>query len=136
MLDKVSNYFNNNNNNNNCEYINNFKKQSFEERSKQSSSVIIKYPDRVPVIVDTNNNSNFNEQLDKHKFVVPDTLSVSEFIIIIRKRLKIDPTKGIFIFCNNSILIGTYSMRSIYDQYKENDGFLYLIYAAESTFGN
>lgn len=117
------------------EYINKYKSKDIADRQRESSNVIIKYPDRVPVIVDTNDNSSFNEKLDKHKFVVPDTLSVSEFVIIIRKRLRIDSSKAIFVFCGNTILIGSMPIRQIYDKYKEEDGFLYLIYKAESTFG-
>lgn len=119
----------------NFEYINKYKSLDITDRQRESSNIIIKYPDRVPVIVDTNDNSSFNEKLDKHKFVVPDTLSVSEFIIIIRKRLKIDYSKAIFVFCGNTILIGSMLMRHIYDKHQEEDGFLYLIYKAESTFG-
>ena len=117
------------------EYINKYKSKDIADRQRESSNVIIKYPDRVPVIVDTNDNSSFNEKLDKHKFVVPDTLSVSEFVIIIRKRLRIDSSKAIFVFCGNTILIGSMPIRQIYDKYKEEDGFLYLIYKAESTYG-
>jgi len=119
----------------NFEYINKYKSRDIDDRKRESSNVIIKYPDRVPVIIDTNDTSSFNEKLDKHKFVVPDTLSVSEFIVIIRKRLKIDSTKAIFIFCGNSILVGSTMMRQIYDNNLEEDGFLYLFYKAESTFG-
>lgn len=119
----------------NFEYINKYKSKDIVDRIRESYNVIIKYPDRVPVIIDTNDSSSFNEKLDKHKFVVPDTLSVSEFIVIIRKRLKIDSTKAIFVFCGNTILIGSTLFRQIYEQYKEEDGFLYLIYKAESTFG-
>lgn len=127
--------FKNSHNLYNFKYINKYKSKDIADRQRESSNVIIKYPDRVPVIVDTNDNSSFNEKLDKHKFVVPDTLSVSEFVIIIRKRLRIDSSKAIFVFCGNTILVGTMLIRHIYDQYKEEDGFLYLIYKAESTYG-
>ena len=54
---------------------------------------------------------------------------------VIRKRLKMTPDKAIFIFCNGSVLQGSQTIMSIYEKNKDKDGFLYLIYSGEATFG-
>ncbi len=54
---------------------------------------------------------------------------------VIRKRIKMTPEKAIFIFCNDKLLNSSLNMREIYNQNKDKDGFLYIIYSGESTFG-
>ena len=55
---------------------------------------------------------------------------------VIRKRIKISPDKSIYLFIDNHIMPATAQLISIlYDEYKNEDGFLYITYAGESTFG-
>lgn len=39
--------------------------------------------------------------IDKKKYLVPSDLTVGQFVYVIRKRIKLSPEKGIFIFINN-----------------------------------
>lgn len=114
-------------------FINKFRNKSIVKRLQESALVLSKYPDRVPVIVDT---SDTELKLDKNKFIIPDTLSVSELIYIIRKRIKISSSQGIFVFLeNNTLLSGNDNIKNVYYKNKSNDGFLYLIYLPENVFG-
>ena len=113
----------------------NFKlKHSFENRCKESRNIINKYPDRIPVIVEKTINSDVVD-IDKNKFLVPCDLTVGQFAYVIRKRMKLPPEKAIFLFVNNNIPMQSALMSSIYDELKDNDGFLYINYAGENTFG-
>lgn len=115
--------------------IDNFKtKHSFDNRCKESKNIITKYPDRVPVIVEKQETSDVVD-IDKNKFLVPCDLSVGQFVYVIRKRMKMPPEKAIFIFVDNHIPMQSSLMSSIYDQSKDKDGFLYIKYAGENTFG-
>jgi GABA(A) receptor-associated protein len=61
---------------------------------------------------------------------------MSEVIYIIRNRIKLDSKEAIFIFVGNGTLVpSNYSINEVYDTYKNEDGFLYIIYTAENTFG-
>lgn len=113
-----------------------FKKaKSFEERIKESQKIKEKYPDRVPVIVEKSISSSVNN-IDKHKYLVPSDLTVGQFIHVIRKRIQATPEQGIFIFVKEKILPPTSSlMISMYENYADDDGFLYMIYSSENTFG-
>lgn len=42
---------------------------------------------------------------------------------------------GLFLFTNGIIPSNTESMGFIYNKYKDNDGYLYINYAFENTFG-
>lgn len=109
-------------------------KHSFENRCKESKNIISKYPDRIPVIVEKQKGSDVVD-IDKNKFLVPCDLTVGQFGYVIRKRMKLPPEKAIFIFVNNNIPMQSAIMSSIYDEQKDNDGFLYIKYAGENTFG-
>ena len=109
--------------------------KSLEERKSESSSIIQKYPNRLPLIVTKAEKSNVND-IDKKKFLVPNDLTVGQFIYVIRKRIKAKPEQGIFVFVGKNILPQTSALiSSVYNDHKDEDGFLYMVYSAENTFG-
>lgn len=54
---------------------------------------------------------------------------------IIRQRLKLSPEKAIFFFVKGHIPATSCMLSFIYDDYKDNDNFLYITYLFENTFG-
>ena len=108
--------------------------KTFEERLNESSKIKSKYPDRVPVICEKNPGSGL-EILDKRKYLVPNDITATQFLFIIRKRLKLASEKGIFLFVNNMIAPSTHTMIDLYNEYKDDDGFLYMNYTEENVFG-
>ena len=54
---------------------------------------------------------------------------------VIRKRIKLAPEKALFLFCGNSIPPNAALMSTVYEEQKDEDGFLYIQYSGESTFG-
>jgi GABA(A) receptor-associated protein len=112
-----------------------FKKlHSLEKRTQESVHIKTKYPDRIPVIVEKLNNSTIYN-IDKKKFLVPCDLTVSQFVYVIRNRLKLAPEDSIFIFVNNSLPNSSSLVSQIYKDHKDEDGFLYVSYSGENTFG-
>ncbi|KAI9475705.1 MAG: light chain 3 [Benjaminiella poitrasii] len=107
---------------------------SFEKRKKESERIINKYPDRIPVICEKILKSDI-PTIDKKKYLVPTELTVGQFIYVIRKRIKLSPEKAIFIFVNGILPPVSESMVVIFDKYKNEDGFLYIQYSGENTFG-
>jgi GABA(A) receptor-associated protein len=114
-------------------------KYDFKSRVAEARRVIEKYPDRIPVICEKNYyRSGINvPQIDKNKYLVPEDLTIGQFIYVIRKRLKLPPETAIFIFISGGIApAGNSLVKQIYNKYKDCDGFLYISYSAENTFGN
>lgn len=107
---------------------------SFEQRLQESTRIIQKYPERIPIICEKAKNSNVTD-LDKSKYLVPCDLSIGQFMFVIRKRMKLASEQAIFLFVNNSIPSTSSSVLQIYDSYKDEDGFLYITYSGENTFG-
>jgi GABA(A) receptor-associated protein len=113
-----------------------FKKEfPFEKRLSESTRILEKYDTRVPIIVTSHKTSRI-AVIDKNKYLVPHDLTVGQFLHVIRKRIKIGPSESIFLYVNDNILTPTSStMVSLYKQHKDDDGFLYLSYCGENTFG-
>ena len=113
---------------------------SFEKRKAEAARIRSKYQDRIPVICEKAENSGDIPQIDKKKYLVPADLTVGQFSYVIRKRIKLSPEKALFIFVNGANDNGTVPataslMSSVYEDHKDEDGFLYCTYSAENTFG-
>ena len=112
------------------------KKFSFEVRNKEAINIIKKYPDRIPIIVEKSDKCCGDiDNIDKKKYLVPNDLTIGQFQYVIRKRIKLQPEKALFIFINNLIPPTSQKLLSAYDEYKDKDGFLYVCYSGENTFG-
>ena len=107
---------------------------TLEQRAFESSRIRAKYPDRIPVIVEKSPKSDVPE-LDKKKYLVPSDLTVGQFVYVIRKRVKLSAEKAIFVFVNNALPPTASLMSTIYEENKDEDGFLYIQYSGENTFG-
>ncbi|KAE8673279.1 Autophagy-related protein 8C [Hibiscus syriacus] len=105
-----------------------------ERRQGEASRIREKYPDRIPVIVERAEKSDVPE-IDKKKYLVPADLTVGQFVYVVRKRIKLSPEKAIFIFVKNILPPTAAMLSAIYEENKDEDGFLYMTYSGENTFG-
>jgi GABA(A) receptor-associated protein len=108
------------------------------KREQPSASEIeklrIKYPHKVPVYISKLANSPVPD-ISKNKFLVPSDISLSSFMYVIRKWVKIKPEQAIFFFIDGSMPTMSMTMDQLYFQHKSDDGLLRITYAAENTFG-
>merc|ERR1712014_20760 len=104
------------------------------KREYEADRLRKKYPDRIPVICEKAEGSDIPD-IDKKKYLVPADLTVGQFVYVIRKRIKLTPEKAIFIFVNDVLPPTAALMSSIYEEHKDEDGFLYITYSGENTFG-
>ena len=123
----------------------------FEKRKAEAERIRQKYADRIPVSWPSNLHIAGKRSLltmnlpqvicekveksdiatiDKKKYLVPADLTVGQFVYVIRKRIKLSPEKAIFIFVDEVLPPTAALMSSIYEEHKDEDGFLYITYAA------
>ncbi|XP_022860326.1 autophagy-related protein 8f-like isoform X1 [Olea europaea var. sylvestris] len=133
-----------------------------EKRRAEAARIREKYLDRIPVIVEKAERSDipkidkkndgcvmlsiFTEQREVRgpegifaiitRYLVPADLTVGQFVYVIRKRIKLSAEKAIFIFVDNVLPPTGAVMSAVYDEKKDEDGFLYVTYSGENTFGN
>ena len=119
-----------------------------------------RYPDRIPVICEKDQRSDI-PPVDKRKYLIPMDLvraalgrapappastrhsraapalpqTVGQFVYVIRKRINVPSDKAIFIFVNNTLPQTSALMSTVYEQHRDEDGFMYFTYSGENTFG-
>jgi len=121
-------------------------KESYTEaqRLKEANRILSKHPGRVPIIFEKMKGNDAPE-LENHKYLVPSSISVGQFMHTMRKKMypvteknghKIDSSsQAIFIFVNNNLPKMSSLMSEIYEQNKSEDNFTYITYSTETTFG-
>ncbi|CAH8392919.1 unnamed protein product [Eruca vesicaria subsp. sativa] len=106
-----------------------------EKRRAEAARIREKYSDRIPVIVEKAEKSDI-PTIDKKKYLVPADLTVGQFVYVIRKRIQLSSEKAIFIFVDNVLPPTGALMSAVYEEKKDDDGFLYVTYSGENTFGS
>ncbi|KAJ4462060.1 putative microtubule binding protein [Paratrimastix pyriformis] len=113
-----------------------FKQQKpFEIRKKEAEKMRRKYPDRIPVICERYFKSTSIPQIDKTKYLVPQDMTIGQFMYVIRKQIKLPQDTSIFLFCDDILPPSAELMSTVWEEHKADDGFLYLVYSAEGVFG-
>ena len=107
-------------------------KYTLEERMKQSSTILNKYKDSIPVYIDF---TNINKTVEKSKFVIPNGFTVGQLLTAIRMKMNLNAACALFIFINNRLISVTTVVSTIYESNKVEDGFLYVCCSEENTFG-
>jgi|UniRef100_A0A6C0CZ71 GABA(A) receptor-associated protein len=110
-------------------------KVPFEKRHEDALRIKEKFPERIPIIIDLHKSSSTLPPLDKRKYLVTRDLTVGQFIYILRKRMKLNPEKAIFLFVNNTIPPTSEMVSEIYREHMDLDNFLYFTLSSESVYG-
>ena len=105
-----------------------------KETREESKRVLERYPDKVPIIVDIAKDCSL-KPLDKNKYIVPNDMTMGQFLYVIRKKIEIKSGDAIFIFCNKCLVKNSDTLLSVYNINKHENGFLYFTVSTESTFG-
>ena len=113
-----------------------YKKMPITERILQSKKILSLYPDRIPVIILKNDTCSDIPEIDKSNYLVPIDFKLGQLHHIIRKRIKLSPEVAIFLFVDNKKIYSVNELiKNIYEEHKSEDGFLYITYTGEKTFG-
>ncbi len=115
----------------------NFKNNiSLEKRKNQCQKLLIKNPNRIPVILEKDPKSNIKE-LKKTKFLIQKDFTINQFIQMIRGLIELSEYEAIFFVARGKYTIsGDKTMGQIYNIYKDKeDGFLYITYSSELIYG-
>ncbi len=101
----------------------------------EADRIRAKYPGRIPIFVIKANKSGDIPDIAKHKFLAPSSLSVWQFIFIIRRQMQLPPEKALFVFVNNTLPTSSTLLSELYATHKSQDGALRMMYTSENTFG-
>lgn len=107
--------------------------KSLSQRISESHQMMSRYPDRTPIIVERRSKSI--QLIDKRKFMAPHTLLMNQMNFVIRRRLNMPPEHALFVFVGETLIPMNKMVKQVYDEHADEDGFLYLTYDFENTFG-
>jgi len=109
--------------------------ETIEKRKLYSQMLINRHTDRIPVIIENTN----CVKLENYKYLLPKSIKFSDFYNIVKTKIKLDRKQAIFMFVKNEndyVLIPlSETIEFIYNTYKNEDGFLYIKFGIENTFG-
>lgn len=116
----------------------NFKKTNPDPETRRNNcqQIIDQHPDKVPIICERAPGAKIND-LDKTKYLVGTDLKFLDFVNTIRSRLNLEPNSALFLIVGGKHSVSNeMSLGEIYKKYKDSeDGFLYMHYSSELTFG-
>ena len=112
-------------------------KTTLKSRINDTIRIKEKYPDRIPTLCEPHDEKY---RIKKNKFLIPNDLTVGHFILHIRKYLQnLNESQGIFLFIGENKKV--YSSGFLFSEIVKvpgvlgEDGFLYIKFALESTYG-
>ena len=110
-------------------------KTPLAKRKLCSDEILRKYPDKIPVIVDRGTKDA--PAIAKHKYLIDSCNELVYLIMTIRRQVLVPKEDALFFFTeSHSAIPMTMLMGNLYATYKNSDGFLYIFYTRESTFGS
>ena len=103
-------------------------------RSLEYKKIYQKHPDRFPIIVEKDERCQLPD-IPKNKFLVSNDITMGQFIYIIRKRVDLGPEQSLFVMVNGALVNSSTPLSKVYEDQQDEDGFLYMVYTSENTFG-
>lgn len=110
--------------------------RSFEQRVAEAGRMKINYPDKFGIIIERHPSCEDRiPHLDRRKYLISNTMTVGNFQCFIQKRCQLHHEDTLVLFCGNTILSCSHMINEVYKEHCDVDGFLYITYSGESTFG-
>lgn len=90
------------------------------------------YPTHVPILLESK-----TIEFERIKYLIPKTFTFGQAISVIRRKIKVKSSDGIFYLVKNTMIPTTYILGDVYNKHKDKDtGFLIIHVSKESVFGS
>ncbi|KRX43772.1 Adenosine monophosphate-protein transferase FICD [Trichinella murrelli] len=107
-----------------------------DTRVREIQEIRRAYPDKIPIVIERFEGEKYLPVLDRCKFLVPDHVTMTELMQIVRRRLELHPEQALFLLVNEKSLVShSTTLAELYEAEKDTDGFLYIVYTSQPGFG-
>ena len=107
-----------------------------EKRCQDALRARQQYPTKLPLIIERAADQKGMDELKNPKFMMPQNFRMSDVQTVVRKHLAIGKDEGLFLLANGThVLKSNASLREMFEKHKDEDGFLYIVYAEEKVYG-
>jgi GABA(A) receptor-associated protein len=109
---------------------------TFEKRVTECDRLLKKNPNHIPLVAEKFSGDKYLPSFNKTKYLLKPNTTIGQLAFMIRTSIYLKPSMALFLFINNSIPPINLELGDIYQQYKDPDGFLYIVVTSEATFGS
>lgn len=107
-----------------------------EKSNREVEAIRHRFPNKVPLYVTRYVRDREVPVLGRTKFLVPQELTMSQFLYIIRTKMKLRDSQALYLLVNDKVLAShSMTMAQAYQQFRSHDGYLHITYAAQQVFG-
>ena len=111
-------------------------RKSFTIRKEEANEICVKFPGKYPVIVERYHKEKNLPELDRIKYFVPKQLTMAQFVSVIRTRMQLSAEQSLYFLVNNKHVVSmSMTIQQVYQEEKDDDGFVYMTYASCDMFG-
>ena len=90
---------------------------TIEDRINESTKIIAKYPQRIPIIVERATGCRLNN-IQKNKYLAPRDMAMCQFVFTVRKKIELQPSEAIFLMVNGQLVQSSILLAEIYEKHK------------------
>jgi GABA(A) receptor-associated protein len=107
---------------------------SFDKRKQESDRIKTLNPDKIPVVIERADKTTI-QNLKKTKYLIDKDMTIGQLMYFLRRDIKLQSYEAMFLFINNIIPTTGEKVSTVYDKHADKDGFMYITYCGENTFG-
>merc|ERR1712183_791179 len=111
--------------------------KTFEERIKNASKYLAKYPDKVPIILYSMEQEQKEKLIKQEKYLISGKHNIFVLVkqILTKSCLPADQTLYLYVKHGEVMLQNQDQIDTVYNKYKDKDKFLYISYSTIPTLG-
>lgn len=107
--------------------------KDFETRKRYSDRIHRDFPGRIPCIL--LRHSRDCPLFPKPKVLCPSDMTFGQMLLNDGLSMSLEHRAGLIYMAGNSMIAMCMTLSEVYERHRSPDGFLYIVYTQESTFG-
>ncbi|CAG9332727.1 unnamed protein product [Blepharisma stoltei] len=107
--------------------------KSLEERMQKSSQMMNDNQGKIPAILLKAKSCTY--KLPVQKLSIDGSMTMGSLLFALRKYMWLTPSQGLYVYINDTLPMLNSRLSDLYERYKEEDGFLYLLCAHQEDKG-